>query len=133
MENESSIDAAIFYYKYSGLIPGVLTVTSTCGSQSSRYLGIPDLNVNPFIDSIIRYSQYFLFFAAIGVILGLLIGIVIGSLFFKGRKKESIEKITTPKELSEYYQDNIQNRNFYGNDDIPKSINDYFREINTRR
>ncbi len=133
LENESSIDAAIFYYKYSGLIPGVLTVTSTCGSQSSRYLGIPDLNVNPFIDSIIRYSQYFLFFAAIGGILGLLIGIVIGSLFFKGRKKESIEKITTPKELSEYYKDNIQNRNFYGNDDIPKSINDYFRELNTRR
>lgn len=133
LENESSIDAAIFYYKYSGLIPGVLTVTSTCGSQSSRYLGIPNLNVNPFIDSIIRYSQYFLFFAAIGGILGLLIGIVIGSLFSKGRKKKSIEKNTTPKELSEYYQDNIQNRNFYGNDDIPKSINDYFRELNTRR
>ena len=132
LENESSIEAAIFYYKYSGLIPGALTVTSTCGGQSSRYLGIPDLNVNPFIESIFRYSQYFLFFAALGGILGLLVGVVIGHLIAKGGKKDSIEKIT-PKELSDYYSDKSQYGNYYGNDDIPRSMKDYFNEMKPRR
>jgi uncharacterized protein len=131
LENESSIEAAIFYYKYSGLIPGVLTVTSTCGGQSSRYIGIPDINVNPFIDSIIRYSQYFLFFAAIGGVLGVLVGILIGNLFGSGRKKKLIEK-SLPEESSNYYSYNKRYTNYYETDDIPRSIKDYFKENKPR-
>jgi len=90
------------------------------------------LNVNPFIESIFRYSQYFLFFAALGGILGLLVGVVIGHLIAKGGKKDSIEKIT-PKELSDYYSDKSQYGNYYGNDDIPRSMKDYFNEMKPRR
>ncbi len=86
---QSNIEDALFYFKYSDLITGVLTLTSNSSSdQSSRYIGIPELNPKSVMFNSMKFSGYLLIFVSVGAIVGLTIGITIGYLMFKKETPE---------------------------------------------
>ena len=122
--NDSFLNSAIVYYKYSDLIAGALSFTSVCGSQSSRYIGIPEINISIWNRGILRYSDYFIIFTIIGGIGGIAVGINVGKYISKKRK---YQESTTPKASR---QDNKYSRDnqFFSEEEIPKSIKDYFNK-----
>ena len=126
--NESSTDAAMFYFKYSGLIPGVLSFTGTFGGQSSRYIGIPEINVPPWSSGIFRYKEYLILFAVIGGLGGLCAGVAIGLLpSAYRRQKEKSNKNLIPRNINNRYGKKI-NDEYFSEDQIPRSIKDYYKK-----
>jgi len=123
--NESSTDAAMFYFKYSGLIPGVLSFTGTFGGQSSRYIGIPEINISPWNLGIFRYKEYIILFTVIGGLGGLCTGIAIGLLpsACRGRKEKS-NKTLVPRNIPDHYDKKI-NDEYFSEGQIPRSIKNY--------
>ncbi len=96
---QSNAQDSLFYFKYSDLITGVLTLTSSCSSdQSSRYVGIPEPHTKSLLFTPIKYSGYLLIFAAFGAIGGLSIGLIIGHLMFKKETTETAHQ-PIPKEI----------------------------------
>jgi len=126
--NESSTDAAIFYFKYSGLIPGVLSFTGTFGGQSSRYIGIPKINISPWNLGIFRYKEYIILFTVIGGLGGLCAGVAIGLLpsACRGRKEKS-NKTLVPRNITNHYDKKI-NDEYFSEGQIPRSIKDYYKK-----
>jgi len=107
LANESSLDTAIVYYKYADLIAGALRFTAPYGVESSRYVGIPDENpVVPWSSGPSRYIGLFVLFAVIGGIAGIGFGILIAGLFGQKKQKEQ----------------------FFPNETIPRSIEDYYKK-----
>ncbi|MCK4347680.1 MAG: hypothetical protein KAW47_03600 [Thermoplasmatales archaeon] len=121
---EDSADIAMFYYKYSALIPGILTFTGTYGDQSSRYVGIPESNFSVWSHGIMKYKEFFILFAVIGGIGGIGLGILIGSIQSK-KEKEKIYKTWAPKSTLDYY--NQKNQHF-SEGQMPRSIEDYYKK-----
>jgi uncharacterized protein len=117
-----------FYYKYSGLIPGVLSFTGTYGGQSSRYIGIPEINISPWDLGIFRYKEYLILFAVIGGLGGLCAGVAIGLLpsAYRGRKGKS-NKNLVPMNMNDHYIKKI-NDEYFSEDQIPRSIKDYYKK-----
>jgi uncharacterized protein len=106
LANESSLDAAIVYYKDADLIAGALRFTAPYGEQSSRYIGVPEensvitWNFGPY-----RYLGFFILFMLIGGIAGLGLGLLIAELFGKKRQKEQFfSKTSTPRSIEDYYK-----------------------------
>ncbi len=126
--NESSTDAAMFYFKYSGLIPGVLSFTGTFGGQSSRYIGIPEINISPWNQGIFRYKEYLILFAVIGGLGGLCAGVAIGLLpsVYRGRKEKSYKNLV-PISMNDHYIKKT-NDEYFSEDQIPRSIKDYYKK-----
>jgi hypothetical protein len=126
--NESSTDAAMFYYKYSGLIPGVLSFTGTYGGQSSRYIGIPKISISPLDIGIFRYKEYLILFAVIGSLGGLCTGVVIGLLpsIYRVRKERSHKKLVLISMNDHYIKK--KNAEYFSEDQIPRSIKDYYKK-----
>ncbi len=88
LENESSYDNAIFQYKYSDLIAGMVGLTSSSGSYSSRYIGVPVSNSNtPVTNSLIDENEFSIIQPLIGCIIGIFIGIIFCNFFRKNRLK----------------------------------------------
>jgi uncharacterized protein len=106
LANESSLDTAVVYYKDADLIAGALRFTTPYGVQSSRYVGIPD--INPVISwsyGPYRYVGFFILFALIGGLAGLGLGILIGGLFGQKKPKEQFfSKDSTPRSIEDYYK-----------------------------
>jgi uncharacterized protein len=106
LANESSLDTAVVYYKDADLIAGALRFTTPYGVQSSRYVGIPD--VNPIISwnyGPYRYIGFFILFALIGGIGGLGLGLLIAGLFGQKKPKEQFfSKNSTPRSIEDYYK-----------------------------
>lgn len=101
--NESSLDTAIVYYKDSDLIAGALQFTSPYGVRSSRYVGIPESTSIPWTAGTSRYLWYFIFFAVIGGIGGIGLGLFIGAFFTRKRHEVTINETTTPQSINDYY------------------------------
>jgi len=126
--NESSTDAAMFYFKYSGLIPGVLSFTGTFDGQSSRYIGIPEINTSPWGMGIFRYAEYLFLFAVIGGLGGLCAGVAIGLLpLAYRRRREKSNKNLISRNISNQYDKKI-NDEYFSDDQIPRSIKDYYKK-----
>ncbi len=121
--NGSSFNSAIVYYKYSDLIAGALGFTSTCGGHSSRYIGIPEMNISIWERGIIRYSNYFIIFTIIGGIGGLGIGIFIGGMSSKKRKYQYSSEHEVQRSINDYYKKN----QYFSEREIPRSIRDYYK------
>ncbi len=104
LANESSLDAAIVYYKYADLISGALRFTTPYGVQSSRYVGVPDKNpVISWYYGPMRYMGFFILFAVIGGIAGLGFGILLAGLFGPKKQKEPFfPKDTIPRSIEDY-------------------------------
>jgi uncharacterized protein len=79
LENESSYDNAIFQYKYSDLIAGMVRLTSSSESYSSRYIGIPESSPNIPSKNFVSNAE---FPASIQIIIGCIIGLLIGLILF---------------------------------------------------
>jgi uncharacterized protein len=124
--NESLLNSAIVYYKYSDLIAGALSFTGACGTHSSRYIGIPEVNISIWNRGILKYSTYFIIFTIIGGIGGLAVGINIGSFLSKKRKYQYTSKPKISRGINDYYKDN----QFFSEEEIPKSIKDYYNKNN---
>jgi len=124
--NQSLLNSAIVYYKYSDLIAGALSFTGACGSHSSRYIGIPEISYSIWDNGILKYSDYFIIFTIIGVIGGLAIGINIGNILSKKRKHQYSSKPTVQTEEKDYYKNN----QYFSEGEIPKSIKDYYKKNN---
>ena len=129
--NESAFDSALEYYKYSNIIAGALSFTNlTVGETSSRYVGIPEIDVESWRGMFSDLSDLILFAAVaiiIGVIGGLGIGIIIGA---NCNKRKVVEergkkgKNWEPKNIDDYYKK--QKERYFKDEEIPRSIKDYF-------
>ena len=125
--NESSLDSAIVYYKYSDIIAGALGFTSACGGQSSRYLGIPEIDISIWNLGTFRYLEYFIFFAMAGAIGGLCLGILIGLIVPKKQKDKPTSPHLKQKNIDDYYRQ--QKSQYFSDEEIPRSIQDYYKRI----
>jgi len=126
LRNESSFDSALMYYKFSGMIAGALSYTNTSctnGTGSFEDIGIPDrTNI---------YEKQIWAIAAgvfIGMIAGIGIGILLTGIFSKNgdgkqpkRKKEKYNGFVE-------YKTNKRKDIKYPNDEIPRSIRDYYQK-----
>ncbi len=123
--NESSEDIAIVYYKYSGIIAGALGFTSTCGGQSSRYIGVPPkISISPWDRRAIEYFEYYIFFVIVGGIGGMGIGILIGVASLKKQAYKTKSKEYKQRSIDDYYKG--QNR-YFSEDEIPRSIKSHYK------
>jgi len=104
--NESSLETAMVYYKDSDLIAGALRFTSPYGVQSSRYLGIPENTFLPWSYHLFSSVGFFIFFALIGGIAGLGIGLLIGGLFPRKPKEQQYSGTSLPRSIEDYYKKN---------------------------
>ena len=104
LANESALDSAIVYYKYSDIIAGISGFTSICKDQSSRYVGIPERS-SP---ATWRYKmfdyEYLLFFFIFGGISGLGLGLIIGSILSRKDKEKHYYEHWTPRSIEDYYK-----------------------------
>jgi uncharacterized protein len=106
LANESSLDTAIVYYKDADLIAGALRFTAPYGVRSSRYVGIPEHQiVLSWSYGPSQYLGFFLFFAIIGGIGGLGLGILIGGLIGQQKQKEQVLLGSSiPRSIEDYYK-----------------------------
>jgi uncharacterized protein len=120
---QESVQNAMFYYKYSDLIPGVLTFTGSCGSQSSRFIGIPDSSYSIWEQGVFKYKEYFILFAAIGALGGLGLGLMLGGIYSKKKEdkhplRPSSNTVTTQK---------TSEQDYFPHGQLPRSIQDYYQ------
>jgi len=91
LENESSFGDAIFHYKYSDLIAGMVRLTSSSGSYSSRYIDIPESSLNSSQTGLlIDVNNFFIIQVVIGCFIGLFIGIILCGIVCKSKQKKKI-------------------------------------------
>lgn len=126
---DTNVETALFYYKYSDLIPGVLTFTGNCGTQSSRYVGIPEGNFSVWGHGVMKYTEFFILFAIIGGIGGIGLGMLIGNVQSK-KEKEKIYKTWAPRSTLDYYKQKNQR---FSEEQMPRSIDDYYRKPEERK
>jgi hypothetical protein len=115
----------MFYYKYSDLIPGVLTFTGSYGEQSSRYLGIPTSDFSIWNYSILKYKEFIILFAITGCIIGFVLGLIFCKISPKN-DEEKIHKKWSPISIDDYY--NKQENQHFLDERIPKCIEDYYKK-----
>jgi uncharacterized protein len=108
LANESSLESAIVYYKDANLIAGALRFTAPYGVESSRYVGIPEQKfVLTWSYGPSQYIGFFIFFAIIGGIGGLGLGLLIGGLIGHQKPKEQVfSGSSTPRSIEDYYKKN---------------------------
>lgn len=106
LANESSLETAIVYYKYADFIAGALRFTAPYGTESSRYVGVPETNpVVTWSYGPTRYLGLFILFTLIGGIAGLGFGILIAGLINPKKPKEQLlAKDTVPRSIEDYYK-----------------------------
>jgi len=122
LANDSDFENALLYYKYSSLIAGALGFTNTTlGSASSRYVGLPEIK-SPIPEN------WFILLASVAIfaiITGLVLGLLIGSLFSKKEKEES-QKKWMPKQIDDYKK--TPKHPYFTKEDMPRSIKDYYKK-----
>lgn len=134
---EENVENALFYYKYSDLITGVLTLSGECGAQASRYVGIPPIQKASWNFNLNDINGFFIFMLTFGVIGGAIVGYLIGyqSMNTKKRKKQQ----TTPAQPEEkYYHSPSSHHQIYDTtsgqdkqyslDELPQNINDFYKK-----
>jgi len=124
---EENAQNALFYYKYSDLIPGVLTVTGICGTESSRFVGItqPNSPFRPFGSA--SSNQELFILILVSCLGGIAIGIVLGTVLSNSQEKKP-SNITSwePKSINDYAITYEPSKESY--EDIPLSIEDYYKK-----
>jgi uncharacterized protein len=124
LRNESNNDAALIYYKYSGMVAGVLGFTNvSTGTTTSKYIGIPEFK-SP--DSL--YSISFILIIALfllGGTAGLGLGLIIGGLL-KTDKKHPPRK--QGPDFKKGHETGHGFRYHYPNEETPKSIRDFYKK-----
>jgi uncharacterized protein len=125
LRNESNNDAALIYYKYSGMIAGVLGFTNvSIGISSSIDVGIPDFK--PYFN-IYDFGLLFLIgIFLLGGVAGLGLGLIVGGLFKDNKPKRP--KKRGPGSYSQDYKLGFRDGYRYPNEEIPRSIRDFYKK-----
>jgi uncharacterized protein len=121
--NEEDLTTSLFYYRFSGMIAGALSFTNVSkGTISSRYEGVPKIKLPIQITNIFSRVGTIVIVFILGGILGLCLGLLIALLF---NNKPTKNVIINKKEKGNY-------KSFkgyrYPNNEIPRSIRDYYRK-----
>jgi uncharacterized protein len=110
--NESDFDNALLYYRYSGMIAGVLSFTNTTlGTASSKYVGLPKIEFSIPKD----FLAILVFISIISIIAGIGVGLIISGIRLKGKEDKVIKKERI-------------NDSYFSNEDMPRSIKDYYKK-----
>jgi uncharacterized protein len=123
LANESDFDNALLYYKYSGMIAGVLGFSnSTLGTAASRYVGLPTIKI-PIPENwfIILTSV-----AILSAIAGIGLGLIISGLNL--RKKDGSIIKEKPKRIDDIRKQ--PKHPYFSKGDMPRSIKDYYKKKN---
>ena len=105
LKNESSLDSALVYYKYSDLIAGALTFTTAPNSRSSRYVGIPEIKTPTPQHILLIYPTYLtILLIILGGIAGLGLGLIICGISSKHKEKKYFYKKWMPRSIHDYYK-----------------------------
>ena len=125
---DDDVETALFYYKYSSLITGVLTFSGTPkGQTSSRYMGIPAIQ-NPAIQNPSINQGLMISISIIAAIGGILVGIAIARIFSKKEEKEEEEIYDMdllPTSILDYRENTIPHKETVN---MPKNIYDYYNK-----
>jgi uncharacterized protein len=128
--NESSYDSALVYYKYGNIIAGAISFTNfSAGTASSRYIGIPEVNIPTWKKMFSSYSDITLFgsFAFImGIIAGVGLAIIAYNIHQSKKPEEEKEGKWIPQSMDEYYK--RQKKEDFPGDEIPRSIENYYKK-----
>jgi len=125
LANESNFESALVYYRYSGIIAGVLSFTNlSAGNSSSRYVGIPETKTPVLKQGLDNYSEYLIYMALLGGMAGLGIGLIIGSLTSKKQQKKVYKK-WMPRNIDDYYK---KQKKYFSKEEIPRSISNYYKK-----
>jgi uncharacterized protein len=126
---DSNIMDSLFYYKYSDLITGVLTLSgaSESDSSSTRYVGIPERSAQPWAVSSIQMGSYLIVFIAAGAIGGMFIGLLIGLLLYKKDDAEPGNQWTQTTMPPTYYHQNKDDQPTQ-QESFPKNIYDFYKK-----
>ncbi len=119
---DENAETALFYYKYSCLIPGVLTFTGGSSKQSSRYLGIPEFTVSPWDYLLAREGLVVITLPILSGLTGIVIGVVVGIVLTRKRKEKEAPREWIPASIIDY--DKMEEKDTI---ELPRSIDDYFR------
>jgi uncharacterized protein len=110
--NESDFDNALLYYRYSGMIAGVLSFTNTTlGTASSKYVGLPKIGFSIPKD----FFVILVFISILSIIAGIGVGLIISGIRPKGKEDKVIKKERL-------------NNSYFSNEDMPRSIKDYYKK-----
>jgi len=125
LANESVHERALLYYKYSGMIAGVLSFTNiSTGSASSRYVGIPE-NRGPYsLNWLLENIESILALISLGVVAGIGIGFILGNITLRKNKEES-PKISSSNSIDDY---DISKNQYFSEREMPRSIRDYYKK-----
>jgi uncharacterized protein len=125
LANESVYERALLYYKYSGMIAGVLSFTNvSAGSASSRYVGIPE-NKGPYgLNWLFDNIESIIALIVLGIIAGIGLGFILGSITLKKNKKESSSKNSS----NNIVDVDKSNNQFFSEKEMPRSIRDYYKK-----
>jgi len=122
LENKTEYNSALFYYKYSNMIAGALSLTNISKETSeSRYIGVTEKPRQPKIIQDTTTTQTLYLIAICGLIAGLGLGLIIGG--FSKRNINEQEKIKQQKnktQISQYQKNEYQK--------MPDNINDYYKK-----
>jgi hypothetical protein len=102
-----------------------LTFTGTFGKQSSRYIDIPERSFSLWNYGILKYKEFFMLFAFIGGICGIILGIIICDISSK-KEKEKIYETKTISSINNYYKN--QKNHSFSEEQMPRSIEDYYKK-----
>ena len=121
LANESDYDNALLYYKYGGMIAGVLGFTnSTLGSSSSRYVGMPNIKRSIPGNWLYTFAGVILFSLLAGIGIGLIIGGV-------ALKKEEGQPEKGKTNVFNQYNKGPPRSPYFSKEDMPRSIKDYYK------
>jgi uncharacterized protein len=128
LANKSSLDAALIYFKYSGIIAGALSFTnfSSGTAASSRYVGIPEISSNLGLDGLNSFNIPLFFIGVLGgVVIGCAVGLGIGSIIISISKEGKKLGRSERKNIEAYYKRQEQ---YFPDKQIPRSIKDYYKK-----
>lgn len=123
--NKSDNKSALLYYKYSGMIAGVLSFTNvTTGTASSRYVGMPEITGPTSRDWLLENIDIIISIAILAGMVGLGLGLIIGGITLS-RKEESERR--TPKFIEDYRKKPPKHP-YFSQREMPRSIRDYYKK-----
>jgi uncharacterized protein len=121
LSNDSEYDSALLYFRYGGMIAGALGLTEFTGGTSSRYVGVPEIfqpsSINFLFQNFGIVISIIALAGAVGIIIGIILGIITTKKELNGKNK---------KEKQDF--ENIQTNPYFSENDIPRSIKDYYKK-----
>jgi len=125
LANNSDNESALLYYKYGGMIAGVLSFTNvSTGTASSRYVGMPEIKGPTSKDWLSENIGTIVAMVILACMVGLGLGLMIGGI--TSSKKEESEK--WEPEITEDYRKKPPKYPYLLQRDVPRSIRDYYKK-----